>query len=217
MRMPMIFGAITAVAVALLPLSAQAAAILPTSYDMPNGNSGNYNYWDQIYNGTGCVTCDNAALTGGVGDLTDGVIATDNWFVVEAPAGNGPYVGWTLNPLITFHFAPGTTIGSMTIYVDDTNGSGGVSTPAGVRINGGPVIPLVDPPSGTPTSYTFNGLNVTGNLDLEVLRGNSWVFMSEVQFDGESTQAAVPEPATLTLLGSAFAAIAARRRRKAGV
>ncbi|MFV2066020.1 MAG: hypothetical protein ACC645_03505 [Pirellulales bacterium] len=36
-----------------------------------------------------------ASLSGGLGDLTDGVIATENWYIVEPPDGpNGPYVGW---------------------------------------------------------------------------------------------------------------------------
>ncbi|WP_156797016.1 hypothetical protein [Nitrosomonas sp. Is79A3] len=67
------------------------AGLMPDSYSMLNGNTGSYNYWDETYTGSGCVTCDNAALTGGRGDLTDGIVATDNWFVTEAPAGNGPY------------------------------------------------------------------------------------------------------------------------------
>ena len=81
----------------------EAAALQPDSYSMPNGYSGSYNYWDEIYSGSGCRTCDGAFLSGGTGELTDGVIATDNWFVVEAPAGNGPYVGWPIDPTITFH------------------------------------------------------------------------------------------------------------------
>ncbi|MBL8499530.1 MAG: hypothetical protein JNL77_02930, partial [Nitrosomonas sp.] len=78
--------------------SSAYAALTPDSYNMLNGNTGSYNYWDETYSGAGCVTCDNAVLSGGRGDLTDGIIAADNWFVTEAPAGNGPYVGWTLDP-----------------------------------------------------------------------------------------------------------------------
>ena len=214
MRMRIVRNAVMVLAVTALPLSAHAASILPTSYDMLNGNTGSYNYWDQIYNGVGCVTCDNAPLTGGVGDLTDGIIAANNWFIDEAPAGNGPYVGWTLDPLVTFNFASGATINSMTIHVDDANGAGGVSTPAGIRINGGAFLPIVDPGTSTPLSFTFNGLNVTGSLGLELFRSNAWVFMSEVTFDGDPGQTAVPEPGTLTLLGTALSGLIARRRRK---
>jgi len=57
--------------------SSAYAGVAPDSYDMLNGNTGSYNYWDETYNGSGCVTCDNAALSGGRGDLTDGIIATE--------------------------------------------------------------------------------------------------------------------------------------------
>ena len=195
-----------------LPALAEAAPILPTSYDMVNGNSGSHNYWDQIYNGAGCVTCDNSPLSGGQGDLTDGIIAADNWFVVEFPAGNGPYVGWALDPLITFHFAPGATIDSLTIYTDDADGEGGVSQPSGVRING--EVFNIDPaPGAEPKSFTFGDLNLTGDIQLELFRTTSWVFLSEVQFDS-GTPTAVPEPMSLTLLGSGLAVLAGKRLRR---
>lgn len=58
---------------------------------MPNGNGtatgGFFNYWDRDYTGNGSVapisaphTNDGEALSGGLGDLTDGVIATQDWF-----------------------------------------------------------------------------------------------------------------------------------------
>jgi hypothetical protein len=199
-------------AATFLPAWAEAAPILPTSYDMLNGNSGWYNYWDQIYTGAGCVTCDNSPLSGGQGDLTDGIIAADNWFDAEFPAGNGPYVGWALDPLITFHFAPGTTIDSLTIYVDDADSEGGVSLPSGVRING-QLFSIGAAPGAEPKSFTFGDLNVTGDVGLELLRSGSWVFLSEVQFDS-GTPTAVPEPMSLTLLGSGLAALAGKRLRR---
>ena len=55
--------------------TASATALLPDSYDMLNGNTGSYQYWDDTYTGTGCLTCDGDALAGGKGDLTDGIIA----------------------------------------------------------------------------------------------------------------------------------------------
>jgi len=195
-----------------LPALAAAAPILPTSYDMLNGNTGSYNYWDQIYTGAGCVTCDNSPLSGGQGDLTDGIIATTNWFDAEFPPGNGPYVGWTLDPLITFHFAPGTTVDSLTIYVDDADGQGGVSLPSGVRING-QLFSIGDAPGAEPKAFTFGGLNLTGDVGLELLRSTSWVFLSEVQFDS-GTATPIPEPMSLTLLGSGLAALAGKRLRR---
>src|SRR5438067_2130557 len=72
--------------------------LTPISYDMPNGfgraSGGMYNYWDKQYTGTGSTMTDGALLTGGLGDLTDGVIAGGHWYDVENIQGTGPYVGW---------------------------------------------------------------------------------------------------------------------------
>ena len=75
----------TLITAALATFGAGAAsATTLTSYSMPNGNTGSYTYWDDTYSGSGDVTVSNSALSGGTGDLTDGVIAGDNWFVTEA-------------------------------------------------------------------------------------------------------------------------------------
>ena len=71
--------------------SCQAEMLHPTSYDLPNGQLGGDvpNFFDDTYTGTGNKHAVLAPLTGGLGDLTDGVIATTNW--------NGQYlryVGW---------------------------------------------------------------------------------------------------------------------------
>ena len=145
---------------------ANAAAISPIRYDMLNGNGqaigGSFNYWDKNYTGSGNTTQDNAPLSGGLGDLTDGVIATDNWLNVENVAGEGPYVGWlSLDPTITFNFANIVNIDSVTIYVDDYNGvgAGNVRVPHSVNLSMGGASfssgTLVDPPSSAPTSLLF--------------------------------------------------------------
>lgn len=195
---------------------ASAAAVIPLSYDMPNGNSGSYNYWDEIYTGSGCATCDGAALSGGLGDLTDGVIAANNWYVDEAPNGNGPYVGWSTDPTITFHFAPLTMINSITIWFDDSNGAGGVSAPASFDINSVNYA-VTDPAGSAPFSFTASGLGFVGDtFTLKVNRSNSWVFVSEVAFDGRAA-GAVPEPASWSLMIAGFGLIGAALRRRSAV
>lgn len=61
-----------------------AITLSPTSYDMSNGNGqatgGQFNYWDKAYSGSGNTTLDNASLAGGLGDLTNGVTTSSNWF-----------------------------------------------------------------------------------------------------------------------------------------
>jgi hypothetical protein len=214
MRLSQCAPIVIAMGLAAFPGAASAAPILPTSYDMLNGNTGSYNYWDESYTGLGNTTLDNAPLTGGLGDLTDGIIAPDNWNVTEAPPGNGPYVGWTIDPLITFRFAPNVSIDSITIHVDDANGFGGVSVPSSVRINGGALIPLADPASSAPLSFIFSGLGLTGDVTLELIRNNSWVMLSEVEFDGTIHPTQVPEPGTLALFGTVLTGIAIRLRRR---
>jgi hypothetical protein len=89
---------------------ASAAPLLPTSQDMPNGSGqasgGSFNYWDLSYTGAGATNVDGAALSGGLGGLTDGALAGDNWLTVENGAGTGLYTGGLdIDPTITFNFA----------------------------------------------------------------------------------------------------------------
>jgi hypothetical protein len=203
---------------AMLGLASSACAVVisPNTYDMLNGNTGTYNYWDQIYTGSGNTTLDNSPLSGGKGDLTDGVIAGDNWFVTEAPPGNGPYVGWTLNPTITFHFGAAQLLNTVTLYLDDSDGAGGVSAPASIDIslNGGPVVnyPVAEPSGSTPFSVTFP-LGFASDVAITLNRKNQWVFLSEVSFDGQGTGSVPDTGSTLSLfaLGCGLAAVLRRK------
>lgn len=204
--------------------TANALQITPISYDMENGGGGVFKYWDKKYNGTGNTSVDYAPLSGGVGDLTDGIIPTQNWNTpgVENADGTGPYVGWqNRNPVITFNFAGPVKINAVTVYVDDSNGAGAVSVPQSIDLSMGSSIynsgTLADPPTSTPTSYTFSGLNFSGSsLQLTLNRRTEWLFASEVTFDGELLGGQqVPEPSSiLSLLALGTLGTASTLKRK---
>jgi hypothetical protein len=132
--------------------SASANLLTVNSYDMDNGcgNScgGTYNYWDGNYNGSGLVNVSNAFLSGGTGALTDGVIATQPWYLVSNESGTGQYVGWQTqyygNPLITFHLLGTPNVNSVSLYVDNTD-VGGVGAPASITIDGTTYTPTATP------------------------------------------------------------------------
>jgi hypothetical protein len=193
---------------------AATAATVPDSYNMLNGHSGTYTYWDDSYSGRGCTTCNNQSLTGGKGDLTDGIIATDNWFVTEAPDGGGPYVGWYFDQTIRFHWNDSTNVDSVTFYLDDANGAGNVSPPLRIVVDG-KNFPVADPAGSAPFAFTAGGIGFTGkDLVVSLYRKNNWVFLSEVQFFSAANR--VPEPASvlLLLIGLSAAAAAGARRKK---
>jgi hypothetical protein len=195
---------------------ASAASVNPVSYDMENGGSGSYNYWDDTYNGTGDNTANYAALSGGTGDLTDGIIATQNWNAVEAPVGpNGPYVGWrNKNPVLDFQFGQTRTFTSVVFHFDVSR-SGGVDQIEKINLVGFGSANLPIYASASPTSYTFDlgqGFS-TDELKFQLHRKGDWIMLSEVEFNAI---AAVPVPAAGWLLIGGLGALAAVRRRKRG-
>lgn len=191
--------------------TAGAVQVNPVSYDMPNGSAGTFDYFDDTYNGAGCTTCSLSPLSGGLGQLTDGVIATQNWNIVEAPAGPGPYVGWMdINPTITFHFGSSVAVDSVTFHFDDS-GFGLVSAPASVTI-GATTYNVINPVGTDPFAFTVSGLGFVGtDMSVQINRTNSWSFVSEITF-----QSPVPEAGTSALFIAGLGALVglSRRRRR---
>ncbi len=169
---------------------AQASSLLVvSSYDMPNGDGqaqgGWLNYWDATY--SNCVADDcttdglsGSYLSGGLGKLTDGVIATQPWYDVSNSAGTGQYVGWlSTDPTIDFNFAGSEVVNEVKLFVDNSH-VGGVAAPVSVVIDG---TTYLDPAWATPSPpevIDITGLHLTGDSVAVTLNNpDSWVFMSQ--------------------------------------
>lgn len=183
--------------------TAHAGLISVDSYSMLNGSRGSFTYFDDNYTGIGDTTVVNAALSGGVGKLTDGVIAEQIWCNTESTGTcsalvqnindlqdiNGLYVGWVnLDPIITFSFAPNTKINRVFIYADDSEfspvtqtitegafGFGGLQAPASVAITElSQVFSLGNVANAGPNKYVIDfDLIETDTLTLQFNRNNT--------------------------------------------
>lgn len=205
--------------VVLASASAVAGPLTVANYSMYNGGEGAFNYWDFTYlpcPGGDCTTT-SAPLSGGTGLLTDGTPPTLNW---GDPGGYAQWVGWytgytnETDPTITFNFASTVTVNSVTAWVDNTNGNGGVALPLSVCVNVSNCLTAPDAgsPSSGPTTYTFSGLNITGSsVTVQFNQANQWVMVGQVQFQGTGG-AAVPEPATWALMAGGLVFALLRRR-----
>lgn len=195
---------------------ASASQLTVVSYDMINGGTGSYNYRDFTYSNCPANNCDTSyvPLSGGTGKLTDGVSPAASWYQYGWYT---PWVGWqwgaVYNPTVTFHFANAVTIQSVTVWVDNTIGNGGVYLPTGFSVNGNYYAIAPDNGDPNPRAYTLDGLNIIGDsVDVQFFQTPGyWVMVGEVSFNGG---AAVPEPMSLALLASG-AGVAWWRRHKA--
>ena len=191
--------------------AAEAATVTPTSYNMRNGDLG---FWDDSYSGRGNPERDNSRLRRGLGDLTDGIIATENWNVVEG-AEDGPYVGWTnRTQRIVFRFDAIHFFRSATFHFDSSGGGSGANAPRRVIING--QRERVIAPGADPFAFTFDLSEVdpTDRLVIRIRRARSseLTFLSEVTFDAYIPP--VPIPASGMMLLGAIAGFGLIRRRK---
>lgn len=205
--------------------SLASVPITVASYDTPNGDGqasgGTYNYWDLAYSGVGTTNVDGAPLSGGSGDLTNGIVAADFWYNVENGAGTGPYVGWytvsTLNPTVAFtllnYADPGAyfDVQQIDIHIDNSR-VGGVFAPAAILVNGAPVAFTAPAPGtiGWISLTGFAGVTSLSPVNVQFIQDSGWVFVSEVQFSGTF----VPEPASWAMLIAGFGLVGGTLRRQ---
>ncbi len=174
-------NAILLLAIHLLCSSAAGQIVVaPVAYETRNGGGGEFGYRDELYDGSGNNAANYSVLTGGTGDLTDGIITNQNW-----NNNNVPYVGWqweTQNIDIFFQFDQQYLFESVRIWFDDSNGVGGVSPPSTVTING-TQFSVIDPPGSLPFVETFNTSGLfTESISVQIEGRTEWVMISEFEF-----------------------------------
>lgn len=207
-----------ALSTVLATANVSAAPLVVTSYAMPNGATGSFNYRD--FNYTNCLANCNvtgAALSGGTGKLTDGVSPVQDW---SQQGQLTQWVGWDsnqqpANPTITFFFGSSVDIDSVTLWLSNTR-SGGVGQPASISVGGTNHVIAADNVNVAPHAYTISGLNLSGSsvaVQLFQAPGFSWVMAAEVSFDGTSATS-VPLPGSVALLGLGLVGMAIVRRHK---
>jgi hypothetical protein len=223
----LVFAVLFASVLMFLPLSSlYALPVNAVSSDTLNGGSDSgLHYWDSKYPDSESMT-GYGSLSGGSGDLTDGIVASGNYHTVENSAGTGPYIGWDvrvtgIDPTITFKFSSAVSIDTVRLHVDNAN-SGRVSLPERVDIAiGGTVQSFAiyfDAVNPDPRWLDFSGLDLYGSSLTLTLYGRSyaydwpgysagWIFLSEVAFD-DGLPNPVPEPATMLLRASGLAGLA---------
>lgn len=210
-------------------LSAPAlAAVLPIStYSLENGESGSQTYYDDTYGGVGSTGNPNVSgsfLSGGLGQLTNGV------FAAPADIFDDEWVGWfNIQPAITIDLgaayavdsvsvhasnwsppfndvgAPGSAILSYSLDNGGYTSLGTYATTAADRSGDEPR--WVDLPFGVEARYVrvqlFDGTKLAGTSP----GGKPWIFIDEARVDG-----VLPEPAAVTAV--ALGSMLLKRRRR---
>lgn len=210
---------------AAIPFGVQAATLTIAKYSMLNGQSGFRTYHDDTYNGSGSPAVDGSSLSGGTGDLTNGVLGTDNIFDNDFL----DWVGWyNIQPQITFDLGQiyavdgilfRTANGSVVFNDVGVFGSANVSFSDDGTTFGGPSNWTTSAADRTGDQSRWVTIPVTAQaryVRVQLFDGvkvgedlKPWIFISEAQITGST----VPEPATWMLL-AAVVGLATKKGRR---
>jgi hypothetical protein len=162
--------------------------IFPVSYDVQNGNTGAFTYQDDSYAGQGDRTVDGAYLTGGLGQLSDGIVSSLWSWSSQADA--APWIGWQYtDPDVRFVFDEEK-------FVDTINLHTLANRQAGIDVWDSVAVSL---DGGAPTLFPLNASAFTDNslhsvalpinarattVRLSLVSDWEWGFLSEVEFVG---------------------------------
>lgn len=221
-----------------------AGQLMPISYSMNNGDSHSFKtFHDDTYNGSGSPATDTSFLSGGLGQLTDGLFGNDNF--LDTGCGGGSivsycWVGWvSTNPVtITFDFGAVKNLSQVNVHGSDWNtdqirfwdtavysfSNDGVAF--GNTITRETVAGDHIPVAGDPVHNTAHFINqdvteaaryVQIQLSPTFNDGTNagrFIFVDEVQFFGpDAVGGETPEPATMTMLAGGLLAGLYFRRR----
>lgn len=217
---------------------------MPISYDMNNGDSHSFKtFHDDTYNGSGNPNLDTSPLSGGLGQLTDGLFGNDNF--LDTGCGGGSivaycWVGWiNTNPVtITFNLGGVQNISQVNVHGSDWNtdqilfwdtavysfSNDGITF--GNAITRTTVAGDHIPVPGDPQHNTAHFLNQDVTQSAQFVKielsptintgGNAgrFIFVDEVQLFGPGAVGGqTPEPATVTMLAGGLLAGLYFRRR----
>ena len=222
--------AISLVIASLLSLASTAKAdnqITPQTYSMFDWSRTNSWSWysDQTYNGA----VSGNLLSGGTGELTDGVKSAS---VVAGYGAWSPYVLWDgYTPVITFDLGANFAVSGIQAYfkyyptaavyippsADIRFSNNGVNYGA-IQLRTFSVAELA--PGGDDASPSYNLLTATGigrYVEVTLNTPGRWIALSEVEFYGSATPVPEPETYAMLLAGLGMLGYATRRRKQNAV
>lgn len=208
---------LTLCALAGIPAIAHADIVPVHSYDMINGRSGFQRYIDETYNGMGNPLVDSSFLSGGTGQLTDGVVGGNDILA----NGSFEWLGWfEVQPSIRFDFGQPARLDTFSVHAASVSFFGDVDLPGTITIDfsddgvnfANPIVrtttrPERDNPLSQWIDTDLGGVTARYARAFFTDGDQPWIFLSETQFTG-----VLPTPAAAAL-GIGGLMLGTRRRR----